>query len=628
MPARRKRDPLPTGRTSMMPTVDERLAAASRHLVQNRPADAEAIYRDVLQQDPRNAGAMAGLGAVLLRSGQLDEAYEFLGRATTLDPKNPAPYRNLAVVYRAREEPANALTCLEAALELEPDSVDTLVPLGEALIALGRLDDAVPVIEKAHGRAPESVPVLIALGGLHTLRGDLPKAISCYHRAVELAPEAPEAHANLATLYGSSGRPKDALEHAERAVLAEPLNPGFTAVLAGALEETGETPRALALVNRALVMHPHMVALRCRLASLELASGAVDRALAGIARLLKERRDDPALLETMTLLLHRAGRPEQALAAAREFLRARPGAPLGARVERHALLMLGRHHEVWPDAGPAAVAEARIVVRLNDALPVLEAIPLLRAIALGRARGAAIRVLAPSFLAPLASCVAAPDADAADPVEDEHDSAEWFRTAEKVPLLALPSRCGLSDADLLDGAPYLVPSPDKAAMWRQALEAMPKPWIGFAWAPHRPGPRVEEMRALLGRAGGTPVSLVWDQNRVQLSVMPEAIDAGLHIEQLDDLIAAVSALDAVIGIDGLPVHVAGALGKPGVAVVPRRQLWYWRMDAAGASLWYPSMRPVERDPGTPWEACAEAVEAALAEAVRQSGVAGPAAPEA
>ena len=62
---------------------------------------------------------MAGLGAVLLQRGQLEDAYEVLGRATTLDPKNPDPYRNLSIVYRARDEPANALTCLEAALALE-----------------------------------------------------------------------------------------------------------------------------------------------------------------------------------------------------------------------------------------------------------------------------------------------------------------------------------------------------------------------------------------------------------------------------------------------------------------------------------------------------------------------------
>lgn len=603
----------------MMPTVEERLSAASRHLTSNRPDGAEAIYRDVLQQAPRDARAMAGLGAVLLQRGQIDEAFEILGRATTLDPQNADPYRNLSVVYRAREEPANALTCLEAALELEPDSVETLIAIGEALIALGRLDEGVAPVEKAHGLAPDSVPVLVALGGLHTLRGDLPKAISCYHRAVELEPSTPEAHANLATLYGSTGRPKEALEHAERAMLAEPLNPGFVAVLAAALEETGETERALSLVNRALVMHPHMVILRCRLASLELTSGAPDKALAGIARLLKERRDDPALLETMTQLLHRAGRPEQALAAARELLRIRPGAPHAIRVERHALLSLGRHDAVWPAVEPAAVERARIVVRLDDDLPVLEAVPLLRAIALGRARGASIRVLAPSFLAPLAFCVASPAASGApEAPETELDNQQWFEAAEKVPLLALPARCGLSDDDLLGAAPYLVPSPEKAAMWRQALEAMPKPWIGFAWAPHRPGPRVEEMRALLARVGGTAVSLVWDQNRVQLAVMPEAIDAGLHIESLEDLIAAVSALDAVIGIDGLPVHVAGALGKPGVAVIPQRRLWYWRTDADGAALWYKSIHPVERAPGEPWEACAEAVEAALSDAVKKA----------
>ncbi|MGX1308915.1 tetratricopeptide (TPR) repeat protein [Amorphus suaedae] len=595
----------------MMPTVDDRLAAASSHLAQNRPEAAEAIFRDVLQQDPRSARAMAGLGAVLLQRGLVDEAFEFLGRATTLDPKNADPYRNLSVVYRARGEPANALACLEAANALEPDRVDTLLGMAETLVALDRHDESVPLIEKAHALEPDSVPVLIALGGLHTLRGDLPKAISCYHRAAELAPDSPEAHANLATLYGTTGRPKEALEHAERAQLAEPVNPGFVSVLAGALEETGDIARALGLVRHSLILHPHAVLLHCRLASLELAGGAADQALAGLARMLKERRDDPALLETMTLLLHRAGRPEQALAAARELLRNVPGAAHGRRIERHALMTLGRHAEVWPATESTDVAGAQILVQLTDSLPVLEAVTLLRAIPLARARGATVRVLAPSFLAPLATCITHPETAGDGGRRTEKDTQAWLEAAEKVPLLALPARAGLSDADLLGSPPYLVPAPEKAAMWRQALEAMPKPWIGFTWAAYRPGPRVEEMRALLARTGGTPISLVWDQNRVQLSVMPEAIDAGLHIQALDDLIAAVSALDAVVGIDGLPIHVAGALGKPGVAVIPKRQLWYWRTDEAGSSIWYNSIRPVERAPGTAWETSADSVEQAL-----------------
>ncbi|MDQ0317421.1 tetratricopeptide repeat protein [Amorphus orientalis] len=592
----------------MMPTVAERLETASRHLSQNRPDAAEAIYRDILQAEPRDAEATAGLGGVLLRRGLVEEAYEVLGRATSLDPKNAEAYRNLAIVYRARNELDHARTCLEAALALVPERVDILLSLGEVLLGLGAPDESRKLIEKAHGLDPDSVPVLIALGGLHTVRGDYPKAISCYGRAVSLAPDGPEGHANLAMLYGMTGRPKEALEHAERAVLNEPLNPTYVAVLAGALEGTGDIERGLALVNRALVMHPQAVALRCRLATLELAAGRPDQALSGIARTLKERRQDSTVLETMTQILHRAGRPEQALSAARELARHVPDSSQAARIERNALLMLGRYDEVWPTRAPAPCEGARILVRLDDALPVLETVALLRAVALGRSKGAEIRVLAPSFLGSLAASVVSPSQKTGDP----EDGKAWLDTADTVPLVQLPSRLGLTEADLLGADRYLAPSAAKAARWRQALEGMPRPWIGFTWAPHRPGPRVEEVRDLLAGTGGTAVSLVWDQNRAQLSFFPAAIDGGVHIRALDDLVAVVSVLDAVIGVDGLPLHVAGAMGIPGLAVVAERQDWYWRSDEQGRALWYPSVVTVGRAPGEGWEVCSAAAGAALA----------------
>lgn len=569
----------------MVPTAAERLAAAHRHFSENRPEAAEEIFRDVLQADPTNTEAMAGLGAGLLRRGLLDDAFEVLGRATSLDRSNPEPYRNLALAYRLRGEDENALVCLETALSLEPERVETLISVGETLLALGRREEAIAHVEKAHRLQPESVAVLVALGGLHTLGSDYPKAIACYQRALAAEPEAPEAHANLAVLYATTGRPKEALDHAERAVLAEPLNPNFVATLCGALEETGDIDRALGLVRRMLVLHPQVIALHCRLASLELARGHVDEALAGIARILRDRRSEPALLETMTQLLYRAGRPEQALAAAREFLKAAPDAATGRRIERHAQLLLGRHDSVWPASG-GDVDGARILVRLDEALPVLEALPLLRSVQVGRSRGAEIRLLAPPFLAPLGACLPA----AGDPSPGEENAEanrQWLDASEKVPLIALPGRLGLGDGDLLDDAPFLVPPADKAALWRQALQDMPGPRIGFTWAPHKPGPRIEEIRRLLAETGGTAISLVWDQNRSQLSLMPEAIDAGVHIKALDDLVAAVSALDAVVGVDGVPLHVAGGLGTPGVAIVPQRQLWYWRPGEDGRALWYP-----------------------------------------
>ncbi|WP_018699474.1 tetratricopeptide repeat protein [Amorphus coralli] len=606
----------------MVPTVKERLAAANRHIEANLPEAAEEVFRDVLQVEPQNSAAMAGLGAVLLQRGLMDEAFEALGRATSLDPKNAEPYRNLAVAYRLRNENENALVCLEAALSIEPDRIETLVTTGETLVAVGRRDESIAMVEKAHRLDPQSVPALIALGGLHTLGNDFAKAIACYQRALAIAPETAEAHANLAVLYATTGRPKEALDHAERAVLAEPLNPIFVATLAGALEEIGEIDRAVAMVRRMLVLHPQVIPLHCRLASLQLSGGAIDEALAGIARLLREQRSEPALLETMTQLLYRAGRPQQALAAARELMNVIPDAAIARRVEHHSLFLLGRHDEVWParaaaatDGGePARLEGARILARLDEAVPVLDALPLLRAVPILRARGADVRLLAPAFLAPLGSCL--PDAGATAPNEaSAEENQAWLEASEKISLTSLPDRFALGDDVLMSGEPFLVAPADKAAMWREALAAMPRPLVGFTWAPHKPGPRIEDIRRLLATTGGTAVSLVWDQNRPQLSLMPEAIDAGLHIKGLDDLVAATSALDAVVGIDGLPLHVAGGLGLPGVAVVPQAQLWYWRLGDDGHGLWYPSIRVVERAPGTPWESAEPLVADALAAAL-------------
>ncbi|MDQ0314275.1 tetratricopeptide repeat protein [Amorphus orientalis] len=585
-----------------MLTTDERLKAATDHVERHRLDEAEALFRDVLTTEPQNTAAVSGLGGVLLRRGAVDEAFEVIGRATSLDPGNPVNYENLAVVYRLRDESDYALTCLEAAVTAAPDRVEARIGLAEMLISTGRLDDAVEHIETAYQVHPDRPEVLVALGGAHMMRGDLAKAIASYRKALEVKPDTAEAHANLSTIYAGSGRPKDALDHAERAHALEPLNPAFASLLAGALEATGHTERGIGLIERMLVLHPRLPDLHGRLASLRLAAGQTDDALAGIVKQLRDNRDDPVLLETMSQLLHRAGRREQALTAARECLRRAPQSLLARTVERHSLIGLGRSDEIWPALSSEEPLQgpARLRVRLDDTIGVLETVPLLRAIPLAQSRGHEITIAAPEWLAALAGRVrhGAPAPAPQDGTGSNPAAEPGSDEPEDLPLLALPARAGISEAEMIAAPQCLVAAESTAAMWAQAVSEMPAPRIGFAWSAFPPGLDLTAFRHVFDCLSATPVSLVWDQYRSQLATMPEAIDGGLHIQGLDGAVAAVSALDAVIGGDGLPVHIAGALGIPGVAIVPGGQFWYWRKAEGGdRAVWYPSIRLVEFSPG-------------------------------
>lgn len=68
-------------------------------------------------------------------------------------------------------------------------------------------------------------------------------------------------------------------------------------------------------------------------------------------------------------------------------------------------------------------------------------------------------------------------------------------------------------------------------------------------------------------------------------------------QDYDDVAALISELDLVIGIHTAAHHLAGALGVPGIVLVPSKGLWIWNLDPMP---WYRSARVFRQREGEPW----------------------------
>jgi hypothetical protein len=76
--------------------------------------------------------------------------------------------------------------------------------------------------------------------------------------------------------------------------------------------------------------------------------------------------------------------------------------------------------------------------------------------------------------------------------------------------------------------------------------------------------------------------------------------------------AAMCALDLVIGVDAMPVHLAGTLGVPTWVLLKHEADWRW-MDAREDTPWYPSLRLLRQPRPGDWDAVAQQ----LAESLRE-----------
>lgn len=109
----------------------------------DREAGLALIHR-ALSLAPNYADAHANLGNLLLRRGQLDEAEAHLRKAMELTPLAAPPRIALAVLMRARKRHPEAVTLLQGLLPEHEDNVAVHNGLGNALMELGRPEEAIP----------------------------------------------------------------------------------------------------------------------------------------------------------------------------------------------------------------------------------------------------------------------------------------------------------------------------------------------------------------------------------------------------------------------------------------------------------------------------------------------------
>jgi tetratricopeptide (TPR) repeat protein len=174
------------------------------------------------------------------------------------------------------------------------------------------------------------------------------------------------------------------------------------------------------------------------------------------------------------------------------------------------------------------------------------------------------------------------------------------------PLLSLPGLLESTLATIPHKVPYLSADKRNVAIWQERLPQDSRHKIGICWKgrltpdPFRSVP-FEQLAALWELPGICWVSLQLDQDS---SAQPSGmIDLTDRINSFADSAALISCLDLVISIDSAVAHLTGALGMPGVVMLPFAPDWRWTRDQQ-QTPWYPTLRLVRQDTPGNWTAVA------------------------
>jgi ADP-heptose:LPS heptosyltransferase len=168
---------------------------------------------------------------------------------------------------------------------------------------------------------------------------------------------------------------------------------------------------------------------------------------------------------------------------------------------------------------------------------------------------------------------------------------------------------------------FLRANPVRVQIWRDRLAQIgPGPKIGIAFrAGSSPQDRLRRSaplahwQSLLQCTGAQFISLDYGDCQADIETCRRS-GATLHTlaginpqNDLDELAATISALDLVIAVGNASVHLAGALGVPAWALLPRFQGWCWPLDREEMP-WYASVRVLRQVADGDWPGLLARVE--------------------
>jgi 2-haloalkanoic acid dehalogenase type II len=452
------------------------------------------------------------------------------------------------------------------------EAIAALVQLANEHVQAGRFDEAEKLLRPILAEAPNHHRAMHLLGILAVKHNRLDEALGLMERSIVLAPREGNYHRNICELYRILGRFDDALAAGRRAVTFAPDDVHSHHNLAVLHFYRHELDKAIAAAERALTIDPKFANAHLRIAEAALLRGdfargweeyewrfKIDGAQAPTPWTGRVQWNGEPLQEGALLLV-----VDQGYGDVIQFARYIPWA-----AERCQRLVIGCCPEllsvVRQYKGPSMIFE-----RWEEA---------------------------PDFAA--------------------------YSTLSSLPRLA-GSRLETIPAE----DPLLQSDPVLTAHWAERLSALvPAGYrrIGIAWA-GRPThtndrERSTELATLLPLADLPRTALVSLQMGVAAAEIgayqgeAPLIDLSPEIHDFGDTMAILDNLECLVTVDTAVAHLAGAMGKQALVMLPHVPDWRWLLHRSDTP-WYRSLRLYRQGPDRSWGSVVNTIAADLATAAR------------
>jgi tetratricopeptide (TPR) repeat protein len=432
-----------------------------------------------------------------------------------------------------------------------------------------------------------------------------------------------DAQSLMASALRQSGRLDQALQIFDELADMQPARADFWFNRGNALTDAGRFGDAIASYRTSLELGPESAQTLCNLAIALAKGGDLDEAEKAYRQTLALEPAHKVAMHNLGNMLVDSGRSHEGIALLREAIARWPEAPEGHYNLGLALMRLGdfangfREYE-WrwqtpdfrerpsyrnvPEWQGEPLKGKRIIVHGEQGLG--DTIQFARLLGLLASLGGDVVFHVPEKLATLMSSLPFPIK-----VKATHGASDGdFHTA----LLSLPQRLKLTLGAVPSMPAHLTAPDEAAAAWKDRIGDDGRRKIGLVWKgnPNSPAERgrslssPEELAPFAALADARLIALQkldrneleptdggtgWRVRGVSYPLEHPGPDADAGPDAFVDTAAIMANLDLVVSVCTAPLHLAGALGRPAIALLRAVPDWRWQT-SGDTTPWYPSMR--------------------------------------
>ncbi len=230
-----------------------------------RPAEAEEVYRRLVERRPNNIPARLRLGRIARGRGDLSEALTHFKAAAAADPEKPTVQLELASVLEALDRQRDAEAVYRRIVDREPENFPARARLGKIALDRRQWVAALTHFEAASANDAGNLAIQLGMGSALEELEHRSEAEAVYRRVLERDPGNFPARARLGRMALARRDWAAALSHFEAAAAGDPSAVAVQLGMGSALENLDRWPEAQDVYRRVIEHDPQNGPARARL---------------------------------------------------------------------------------------------------------------------------------------------------------------------------------------------------------------------------------------------------------------------------------------------------------------------------------------------------------------------------